>query len=72
MEYAVGRMHDKKGEQQMKHVNEYDQLIAKRMFADGYSEEEVTRYLTSKYGHVNPRFVRRLRMEMENGNGRAH
>lgn len=56
----------------MQHVNEYDQLIAKRMFADGYSEEEVTRYLTSKYGHVNPRFVRRLRMEMENGNGRAH
>ena len=55
----------------MQHVNEYDQLIAKRMFADGYSEADVTRYLASKYGHVNPRFVHRLRMEMENGNGRA-
>ena len=56
----------------MQHVNEYDQLIAKRMFADGYSESDVTRYLARKYGYVNRRFVHRLRMETENGNGRAH
>ena len=55
----------------MNHVNEYDQLIAKRMFADGYSEADVARYLERKYGNVNPRFVHRLRMEMEEGNGRA-
>ena len=55
----------------MKHVNEYDQLMAKRMFADGYSESDVARYLTRKYGPVNPRFVHKLRMEMENGDGRA-
>ena len=55
----------------MKHVNEYDQLIAKRMFADGYSESAVIRYLARKYGHVNPRFVHKLRMDMENGDGRA-
>ena len=55
----------------MNHVNEYDQLIAKRMFADGYSEADVARYLARKYGHVNPSFVHRLRMEMEEGNGRA-
>ena len=55
----------------MNHVDEYDQLIAKRMFAYGYSESEVAHYLASKYGYVNPRFVHRLRMEMEEGNGRA-
>ena len=55
----------------MKHVTEYDQLIVKRMFVDGYPESAVIRYLARKYGYVNPRFVRKLRMEMENGDGRA-
>ena len=55
----------------MKYVNEYDQLIVKRMFADGYSESDVIRYLARKYGYVNPRFVHRLRMDVENGDGRA-
>ena len=56
----------------MNHVNEYDQLIAKRMFADGYSEADVTRYLARKYGDVNHRFVHKLRMEMKNRDDRAH
>ena len=56
----------------MNHVNEYDQLIAKRMFVDGYSEADVIRYLERKYGTVNPRFVRRLRMEVTEGKGRVY
>ena len=56
----------------MEHVQEYDLLIAKRMFRDGYSEQEVARYLASKYGEVDPRFVHSLRMEVEEGNGRAY
>jgi len=56
----------------MEHVNNYDQLIAKRMFKDGYTEREVARHLEGKYRSVNPRFVHRLRTEMENGNGRAN
>ena len=56
----------------MEHVQEYDLLIAKRMFRDGYSEQDVSRYLASKYGDVNPRFVHRLRMEVDEGNGRAY
>ena len=53
------------------YVKEYDQLIAKRMFADGYSETDATRYLERKSGSENPRFVHRLRTETGKGNGRA-
>ena len=56
----------------MEYVNEYDQLIAKRMFRDGYSFSDVMGYLQSKYGNVNPNFVHRLQKEVEEGNGRAH
>lgn len=56
----------------MEHVQEYDVLIAKRMFRDGYSEKDVAAYLTSKYGKVNSSFVHKLRMDVEGGNGGAY
>ena len=55
----------------MEHVDEYHQLIVKRMFKDGYSFSEVMDYLRSEYGRVNPTLVHRLQKEVEEGNGRA-
>ena len=56
----------------MEHVQEYDVLIAKRMFRDGYSEKDVADYLASKYGKVNHGFVHKLRKDVEDGNGSAY
>ena len=56
----------------MEHVQPYDQLIAKRMFREGYSVSKVMEYLKSKFGRVNRRFVERLHLEMKHGDGRAH
>ena len=53
----------------MEHVHKYDQLIVKRMFMDGYSFSEALKYLRAKYGNVNPKFVYRLKKEVENGKG---
>ncbi len=56
----------------MEHVQPYDQLIAKRMFREGFSVSDVITYLRGKYGYVNRRFVERLRLQVKQGDGRAY